>query len=635
MMLGLSMTEMKALCVERSILCNGAGVKNMQNLLYTFLYLMIVVLSACSLEETSTGSFPSGSSPPAPKEIAATAGDRQATIQWKSVSGTSSYNLYWSTAKGVSPSTGTKIAKASSPYMHTGLTNGATYFYVVTAVNPYGESVKSEEAATTLNDVPSAPAGVVVTGGPGQASITWNPVAKATSYHLYWSSTRGVLPSTGMKVANVSSPYVHTGLTNGATYYYIVTAVNTYGESVKSEEVAMTLNDAPSAPAGISAAGGEVQVTIAWNPVEKATSYNIYWSNEPNVKISGSTKIQEAVSPHAHRNLSNNQPYYYVATAVNKYGESVVSQEVSATPRIDASKARIRVVWVQDVGDGSDVDALGGNLRLMGFDTGDDRGERVILGASKNYAKPLISPRGDRVVFSDRTQKKIYVVNWDGSGLRELIRGFALAVWKDPRDGAEWIYYGPEETWLSGGAHCPTVYRTLLDSPGSGQLVWNKTSVSVDSFQLSADGRMAAGNFPWPGGGVAQLPNQSWTKLGSGCWTALSPDNSYAFWIFDSQHRNLFIDNISGEQGRWVDINGAPGIDGYEVYHPRWSNHPRVMAMTGPYKVGTGTNLIAGGGPEVEIYVGRFNSDFTAIENWWKVTSNNQADFFPDVWLSP
>jgi hypothetical protein len=97
----------------------------------------------------------------------------------------------------------------------------------------------------------------------------------------------------------------------------------------------------------------------------------------------------------------------------------------------------------------------------------------------------------------------------------------------------------------------------------------------------------------------------------------------------------MYLTDAAGDQGRWININGASGIDGYEVYHPRWSNHPRVMSMTGPYKVGTGANLIAGGGSGVEIYVGRFNSDFNAVESWWQITHNNYADFFPDVWVSP
>ena len=34
---------------------------------------------------------------------------------------------------------------------------------------------------------------------------------------------------------------------------------------------------------------------------------------------------------------------------------------------------RMRVVWVQDMGDGRDVDTISSNLRLMGLDTGMER----------------------------------------------------------------------------------------------------------------------------------------------------------------------------------------------------------------------------------------------------------------------
>jgi len=609
----------------------------MRQIAGVFLLFVVICTMSCGFEEfevTSPTPSGSGSAPAAPTDVTAVVGNKQVTLQWKEVARASSYNLYWSNTQGVSPATGTKIANVSSPYMHTGRTNGVTYFYVVTAANEYGESGKSSEVIITLNDAPPAPTGVSATSAAGQVIIAWNPVAEATTYNLYWSNTQGVSPAKGTKIAGVSSPYVHTGLTARATYYYVVTAVNAYGESVHSLEVSITLDESPPTPTGVSVTSGKGQVRISWDPVEKAATYNVYWSNEPDVQISGSSRIEGVNSPYLHEGLSNGFPYYYAVTAVNAYGESGISQEVNAIPRTDFINARIRVVWVQDMGEGRDVDAQGGNLRLMGVDSEDGQGERVILGTLKNYAKPLITPRGDRVVYSDRIQKKIYAVNWDGSGLQELAGGFGLAVWRDPRDGREWIYYGSEEM-RDGGAHCPAVYRTLLDSPGAGELVWNKTPVSVDSFQLSADGRMAGGNTPWPVGGIAELPNRSLTKLGSGCWTALAPDNSYAFWVFDSSHRNLFIDDISGEQGRWVNINGAPAIDGYEVYHPRWSNHPRVMVMTGPYKVGTGSNRIAGGGREVEIYVGRFDADYTAIESWWRVTNNNLGDFFPDVWLNP
>ena len=97
-------------------------------------------------------------------------------------------------------------------------------------------------------------------------------------------------------------------------------------------------------------------------------------------------------------------------------------KNTAASERSIAGNARMRVVWVQDMGDGRDVFAQGGNLRLMGLDTGDGQGERVILGTVGNYAKPLITPRGDRVVYSDRIAEEGLCgeLGWNG---------FAGVVW--------------------------------------------------------------------------------------------------------------------------------------------------------------------------------------------------------------
>ena len=49
---------------------------------------------------------------------------------------------------------GTKITGATSPYSHTALTNGTTYYYIVTAVNLGGESA----ASTQVSAMPLTPA---------------------------------------------------------------------------------------------------------------------------------------------------------------------------------------------------------------------------------------------------------------------------------------------------------------------------------------------------------------------------------------------------------------------------------------------------------------------------------------------
>ena len=112
---------------------------------------------------------------------------------------------------------------------------------MVTAVNSYGESNASAEvSATPLGTVPLAPAGVSATAGNRVVTVLWDNVSNATSYNIYWSTTSGVTKATGTKISSVTSPYNHTNRTNNTTYYYVVTAVNSYGESIESAEVSET-----------------------------------------------------------------------------------------------------------------------------------------------------------------------------------------------------------------------------------------------------------------------------------------------------------------------------------------------------------------------------------------------------------
>ena len=95
--------------------------------------------------------------------------------------------------------------------------------------------------AFSLSDIP-VPGGVTAAAGGGAVTISWNPVAGATSYNLYWSNKAGVSKTNGIKVSNVTSPYTHTTLTPGGNWqYYFVTAVTAAGESLPSNEVAVKL----------------------------------------------------------------------------------------------------------------------------------------------------------------------------------------------------------------------------------------------------------------------------------------------------------------------------------------------------------------------------------------------------------
>jgi hypothetical protein len=103
-------------------------------------------------------------------------------------------------------------------------------------------------------------------------------------------------------------------------------------------------------------------------------------------------------------------------------------------------------------------------------------------------------------------------------------------------------------------------------------------------------------------------------------------------WYFDGSHRNLTLVDIRSDK-RWVvNINKVPGFGNDEVYHPRWTNHPRFLAMSGPYNLG-GANQVRSGGAQTEVYLGRFSADYSKVEAWTRVTSNASGDSYPDVWI--
>jgi hypothetical protein len=309
--------------------------------------------------------------------------------------------------------------------------------------------------------------------------------------------------------------------------------------------------------------------------------------------------------------------------------ESTAAREGAAADVHALTGAHTRVVWVQ--GDGTDPFALEKQLVLMGLDSDDGRGERVILGERGSYVKPLLTPRGDRIVFSTHPRhgdSSVFIVGFDGKGLRRFDRGFALGVWQHPDDGSEWVYIASDLQQLG----YKTVTGVRIDEPSQRHQIWNGPLISADTFQVSPNRKLAGGLFPWPAAGVADLEKGTWKKFGEGCWTALNDVGTPLFWYFDGSHRNLLMVDVARDRRWTVPINHAPGFENPEVYHPRWTRHPRFMTMTGPYNQG-GANQVRSGGTQAEVWLGRFSSDFTAIESWARVTTNKGGDSYPDVWI--
>ena len=97
--------------------------------------------------------------------------------------------------------------------------------------------------------VPPRPGGIILTPGNGQIGITWKAANGATSYHVKRATTSGG-PYTQIATTTYES-YTNVGLSNGVRYYYVISSVNSAGESGNSGQYSATpeaTNPPPSAP---------------------------------------------------------------------------------------------------------------------------------------------------------------------------------------------------------------------------------------------------------------------------------------------------------------------------------------------------------------------------------------------------
>jgi fibronectin type 3 domain-containing protein len=188
----------------------------------------------------ATASVPSG-----PTNLTVTPGNTTATLSWTgSTSGSpTSYTIYRGTASdGEATAPVGTTNGTTTTFTDTGLHNGTTYFYNVAANNSVGVSPDSNEVSTTpavTSTVPPAPTGLAATAGNSAATLTWNSSAGATSYSIYRGTAPGAEATAAIGTAS-SNSFTDTGLANGTTYYYKVTASDTAGTSASSNEASAT-----------------------------------------------------------------------------------------------------------------------------------------------------------------------------------------------------------------------------------------------------------------------------------------------------------------------------------------------------------------------------------------------------------
>lgn len=189
--------------------------------------------------------------PAAPTGLMATAGNAQVSLSWSASSGATSYNVKRSTVNG-GPYATVAPGVTSTNIVDSGLTNGTTYYYVVTAVNANGESGNSNQASATPaaadTTPPTAPTLTSVappTSGSTKQRLQLQWTASTdnvgvTGYNIYRAT--GSCTGTFSKITTVTAgPYTNTGLAGRTTYCYYLTAKDAAGNvSAQSNQMSGT-----------------------------------------------------------------------------------------------------------------------------------------------------------------------------------------------------------------------------------------------------------------------------------------------------------------------------------------------------------------------------------------------------------
>lgn len=168
--------------------------------------ILLVVLTSWLLVACGGGSSSPPPPPPSvPTGVSAVAKDGYVLVDATLATGATGANVYFGTTAGVTTVTGTKVIVGSSPQAITGLANGQTYYFLVTALNAGGGST----ATTAVSAVPQTTS---LTGDPlygdqwhlkstgtQTGAVTTAAIGEDLNVEPVWATNKG----TGVRVAVV------------------------------------------------------------------------------------------------------------------------------------------------------------------------------------------------------------------------------------------------------------------------------------------------------------------------------------------------------------------------------------------------------------------------------------------------
>jgi hypothetical protein len=235
--------------------------------------------------------------PGAPQNVVGVASNNAITVSWspaQSNQPVNSYTVFTSTAgPAVAPVSVVPVAGSNFPptsVLISGLVNGTSYTFTVTATNASGTSPASAPSAPVTPPgiaVPAAPTGATALAGDTQASVSFivspPPQGAPITSYLVTSSPGGIVVSIPPPASGNTATALVGGLTNGVSYTFTVQAVNLAGSSAPSapsNAVVPSATHVPviqvgiSGPSSVSTTPTQVTYTITvTNPITATSNF--------------------------------------------------------------------------------------------------------------------------------------------------------------------------------------------------------------------------------------------------------------------------------------------------------------------------------------------------------------------------
>lgn len=287
----------------------------------------------------------------APHDLRVIEGNGAVELKWSAVDSAESYNVQRSEKSG-GPYTPVASAVQGLSFIDDSVTNGKTYYYVVTANGSGEESGPSNEVKASPSESavrPAAPAELRAVSRDSQLDFSWKAVEDVNSYTLKKAETAAG-PFETVAEGIRETGYRLTGVPNGTTLYYTVTATNVAGESANSEPAEATAHKQLGTPA-VSVREGDRQLTLNWSAVDGAEHYVVKRSASPEGPYV-TVKAELADTEYTDADLTNGKPYYYKVTAANAQVSGLESAAAGARPYKDAGQPAIPEALRAEPGDG-------------------------------------------------------------------------------------------------------------------------------------------------------------------------------------------------------------------------------------------------------------------------------------------